>query len=1274
MAGPEIRVLGPLHLSLDGHDAPLGTPMQRAVLGRLVVARGQAVTTDRLIDDLWSGQPPPRAAAVLQVHIHTLRRLLEPHRARRAPARYIVSESSGYALRIAETAVDAWYFEQRLRAYQELISNPAARPDAARRISELDAVLGHWHGPALEAFADTEWAAAETDRLTDLHLTAIEMNAQTKLELERFGEVVLELRALFDEHPGREELVRLLATAQYRTGQQLEALTTIRRSREFLGREFGVDPAPAVRHLESAILNHATELRAPPHAPRSPGTARPTAGAATSTPAATHTASAAAQPAAGFAGTAAPEHPAGTGYTAELGELLALGESVRAGGLRLVWITGEAGLGKSTLAEAALGALAATGWQVAIGGCPEIDGAPPAWAWAEILDAAAGFAGAVDAGTPPEPVPADAFGMSRTLAERCHRAGAAAPVALLLEDVHRADTATLQVLRQLASWLRDEPVLVLLTTRRSEAVPGVHNTAAALAPQTALRLRLSGLDPEGTRQVARAAGLAPVDEDLVHRLHRRTGGNPLFVRELAKLLAAHGDLEQVPESIRELIDDRVARLPAGVTEVLRHIAIWGTGIELGTLSSISGVTRDALIDLVTAAETAGLVGARGSGRIDFEHTLIRDAVYLGIPALRRGRMHWAALELLAAPAAAHARPAPDPEVLARHAFLGATPETAWHAIEYVRVAARHRMKHRMRSETVRLLRSAVQLHELAGHTGEYAARRDRVALLELRCTLVTALAYDNRHGEARAERLRALTMAEELGDDELLHAALTSWRVPVIWAIREWRDPDHRVRQALSRALASLDALPPQAADRAGATAANRTAATDHFKATEHVTAADHTKAAAHTTATERTTEPDHTTATERTTEPDQIAGTADTVATGYTTTDEPAAGAELASASGNSAAALVADAAASVYPAGGTARRGPHSKQDAGGQTSPAGEFSAAVNPAGSIAKSEVAVRLRIAASFEAGLEEYGAGQALAREALALARELGDAELVCAAINALTYVEFDYDAEFVALTTEMERVAEAAGLTDYRALAHYQGYRVAVARIDLREAGRRAAHTLECADEGQLQPLLDMVGCFAATMELLRGEVTAAERLYEQFGRRIRRSGSTNATESELFCAMAIGWARGNLSGLVDRIAASHAELPSVMAQPYALALVHADRVDAARAVFERTDPRHDGPYPVLMSALRAHTAIALGNTDSIRTLYEFLLPHTGTVIGVETGMASFGPMDAVLAALADAAGDSGAGDVHREQASGLLERIRAELPRAGDSPLRAA
>ncbi|UGT41356.1 AAA family ATPase [Nocardia yamanashiensis] len=775
MTGAELRVLGPLLLSVGGRDVPLGTPMQRSVLGRLIVARGQAVSTERLIDDLWEGRPPAKAASVLQVHIHNLRRLFEPDRPRRAPARYIVSESSGYALKMAEHAVDAWAFEERLRNYQEIVGNPREIPDPAVRSGMLENVLAQWHGPALEAFAESEWAAAEANRLTELHLTAVELDAQAKLELGRAGEVALALRPLFEAHPGREELVRLLASAQYRLGQQLEALTTIRRAREFLSGEYGIDPGIALRQLEIAILNQAVDS----------------------------------EPRVGDAGSPAPHRystarPGGlSGYAAELSELLRIADGVgggiqaeRGGRLRLAWITGETGIGKSTLAESVLGALTAAGWTAATGSCPEIEGAPAAWAWSEILSRLDAVTAEADA-----PSADDPFTMSRTLAQRCRRAAASGPVVLLLEDVQRADTATLQVLRQVVSWLRDEAVLVLATLRRSEAEPQVHTTAAALAPQTAAWVELGGLDLAATRGALAAAGVEPVGEELLAQLHQRAGGNPLFVRELAKLVAVQGNTDQVPDSIREIVNTRIGRLPAGVAEVLQHISIWGQGVELGILSLDMGLSEEELIDLLAAAEDAGLVSTRRNGGITFEHSLLRDTVYLGIPALRRGRMHWAALELLEANA--HAYPAArDSEVLARHALLGASSETAGHAIEYVNDAARRRMRRRMRHETVRLARAAVELHELAGHDGEHADRADRRALLDARCALVAAYAYDNHHREARAERRRALDLAERLDDPALRAQALTCWRAPVIWPIREWKRPDNRIRQALSSALA----------------------------------------------------------------------------------------------------------------------------------------------------------------------------------------------------------------------------------------------------------------------------------------------------------------------------------------------------------------------------------------------------------------------------------------------------------------------------------------
>ncbi|QLY33002.1 AfsR/SARP family transcriptional regulator [Nocardia huaxiensis] len=256
----QIRVLGPLRVVIDGTPTPIRGRIQRALLGRLVVAHGRAVSTDRLVDDIWEGEPPPSAASVVQVQIHNLRRVFEPRRARRAPAAVVVSESGGYALRMASDQVDSWRFEAMLRAYQDRVRELGGELDPGEGCRLLDAVLGCWHGPALESFEGAGWAVGEAARLTDLWLLTAELRAQCALELGRATEVITGLRPLLEQHPEREESARLLATAQYRLGQQADALATLRRAGEYLVREIGVDPGRRLQRLETAILNQAEDL------------------------------------------------------------------------------------------------------------------------------------------------------------------------------------------------------------------------------------------------------------------------------------------------------------------------------------------------------------------------------------------------------------------------------------------------------------------------------------------------------------------------------------------------------------------------------------------------------------------------------------------------------------------------------------------------------------------------------------------------------------------------------------------------------------------------------------------------------------------------------------------------------------------------------------------------------------------------------------------------------------------------------------------------------
>jgi DNA-binding SARP family transcriptional activator len=203
-----IRVLGSMVAQVDGLAVDLGGPLQRAVLALLLVERGQVVSVDRMIDQLWRGEAPPRAIASLPSYVSNLRRLLEPGRAQRSPGRILVSTPPGYAMRLPADAVDAWRFERLLGQAQATADDD---PAAARRC--LAGALALWRGSAYAEFADENWAVAEAARLGELHLAARELSAQVTLRAGTAGEVVPAALLLTRQHPLREEGWRLLALA-----------------------------------------------------------------------------------------------------------------------------------------------------------------------------------------------------------------------------------------------------------------------------------------------------------------------------------------------------------------------------------------------------------------------------------------------------------------------------------------------------------------------------------------------------------------------------------------------------------------------------------------------------------------------------------------------------------------------------------------------------------------------------------------------------------------------------------------------------------------------------------------------------------------------------------------------------------------------------------------------------------------------------------------------------------------------------------------------------
>ncbi|MGW4805528.1 BTAD domain-containing putative transcriptional regulator [Kitasatospora sp. NPDC004272] len=285
------------------------------MLARLLVARGTVVPADRLIDGLWEGRPPAKAAGSLQAYVSNLRRLLEPERGPRQEARLLVSEAGGYALRGVRT--DAQEFEDLLDAP----AAPAApgeagapggpggpggpHPDGAGRLRRA---LGLWRGPAYGEFADRAWAAPEIARLEELRTTARESAVEADLAAGRARAAARDAAALVEDHPLREQSWRLLALALWHGGRQAEALAAVRRARGYFATELGLDPGPLLTAVESAILHQRAEeltpRRTPPPRPAGPaGGATDTAGPGTG---AAGCGGAPMRPAGGVAGVAGP--------------------------------------------------------------------------------------------------------------------------------------------------------------------------------------------------------------------------------------------------------------------------------------------------------------------------------------------------------------------------------------------------------------------------------------------------------------------------------------------------------------------------------------------------------------------------------------------------------------------------------------------------------------------------------------------------------------------------------------------------------------------------------------------------------------------------------------------------------------------------------------------------------------------------------------------------------------------------------------------------------
>ncbi|MFI5638182.1 BTAD domain-containing putative transcriptional regulator [Streptomyces goshikiensis] len=802
-----IRVLGSFAAERDGETVPLGGHRQRSVLALLVSARGRVVSVDRMIEELWQGAAPARAVASLQAYVSNLRRLLEPGRAPRAAARLLVSAPPGYALRLPEDAVDAWRFERLLGEARELLDRA---PDRARRL--LREALALWQGPAYAETADEPWSHAEITRLEELRLAARELELAAGLRVGDTAGVVARAALLTRDEPLREEGWRLRALALWAAGRQADALSALRRARAVLAEEAGLDPGAALVALERAILAQDDRVlrRATAAAPgpaavpaREPAAVpAPEPGAAAPAPPRT-------QPPDG-----APEAAPAlfVGREAELALLAGAADRARAAGPGIALVSGEAGLGKSALLHRLRDRLRSEGWLVAVGRNADAEGAPPAWAWAEALRTVAaavppgpGVAAAVapllsdadEASRAAGDTAAGRFRMHRAVWQWLAEAARERPVCVVLDDLHWADGETLALLAGAAEPSAGTPLL-LVGAFRPDEVPGrLADTLALLARRSPTRVALPGLPEAAVAEVVRALGGPEADPATVAALAERTGGNPFYVRESARLLGGEGALvalSDVPEGVRDVLRRRLGRLPDPVVSVLRLAAVAGRECGVEVLVGAADAGEDAVLDALEAGLVAGLLLEPGPGRVRFAHALVRDTLLADLSRLRAARMHGRIGQSLE-------RLAPDDvSGLAHHFVRAASSATAAKAVDYcVRAAdlADWRFAH---DTAAALLVEAVACFERTPVPPGAAGDRDgeRVELLG---RLVRAQVRAGAVMAARQTRGQAIECAVGTGRESLLISAFTAWTEPSPWQTRPYGVVDRPVVALLERLL-----------------------------------------------------------------------------------------------------------------------------------------------------------------------------------------------------------------------------------------------------------------------------------------------------------------------------------------------------------------------------------------------------------------------------------------------------------------------------------------
>jgi DNA-binding CsgD family transcriptional regulator len=476
----------------------------------------------------------------------------------------------------------------------------------------------------------------------------------------------------------------------------------------------------------------------------------------------------------------------------------------------LVLIGGEAGIGKTAIATALGRDAEAQGALVLVGRCYDLTETPPYGPWVDL------FRHYPSADTLPA-LPSELAQIGSAGPVASHDAlfarvqdfllsvAVARPLVILLDDLHWADPASLDLLRFLAREFAQAAILLLATYREDELTR--RHPLARLLPllvreTNAERLSLRALDRTAVRELV-SSRYALAEEDaarLVAYLVERGEGNPFFLGELLRALEDEGLLEttgtgwrlrdlaqaRLPTLVLQVIDSRLARLPDEAQELLTIAAVIGQEVPLDLWQTVSNVSDEALLGAIEAASEARLLEASGDGTsARFVHALIREALYAALLPPRRRVWHRRIGDALAQTSA------PDPDAVAYHFRQGGDSRTA----EWLIQAGDRAQRAYAWLTAAERFEAALELLEEHG-----APARDRGWLLYRVARMRRYVAVP----ESIAYMDEALRLAAEAADPTL-HAYALSDRGMLYSIIGQTQ----RGLDEMQRGLAALEAVPP---------------------------------------------------------------------------------------------------------------------------------------------------------------------------------------------------------------------------------------------------------------------------------------------------------------------------------------------------------------------------------------------------------------------------------------------------------------------------------